>query len=684
MTLATGTDQLAYGDTIREMSNSVVCLHQLRKNYGSVQALKGIDFTVYRGEIFGLIGPDGAGKTTTFGILAGVMEATSGEVSVLDLPPREARLALGYVTQKFSLYADLSIAENMRYSAGLRKVPDKAFEARSAHLPKRVDLNRFTDRLAGQLSGGMKQKLSLCCALVAQPEILLLDEPTTGVDPVSRREFWDLLAAVAAEGVTVIAATPYLDEAERCHRIALIYKREIQQIGTLGELRSSLGLSRIELRVDNLSADNLLEAETALTSSLNQKAQQIEDIQTFGDRLDVMVCDVQQGQQQIRSVLQQHGIPISSLRSDEATLENVFVNRLRRQGSDPAYVYFPAYRAGKEKGELAINTHNLQKTFGNFRAVKGIDVTVRYGEIYGLLGANGAGKTTTIKMLCGLLPASGGDIQLAGERSNLNRPEVRSRIGYMSQKFTLYDDLTIIQNLEFYCGVYGVPRQLRREKIDWVLETCGLVGKENTLTGSLPGGWKQRVAFGSSVMHEPDILFLDEPTSGVDPLARRQFWKLIRDFAQRGTAILVTTHYLEEAENCNNMAFMVAGEIVAQGSPSEIKAAQPGQLIELVSLQVQLASNLLKDRLEAWRVSIFGDRLHLVLDNPRAELPQVEQWLKAEGINLQSARLIPFSLEDAFIGIVQKETVQGAAVPGVAIQGADTPKAGSQHPGATV
>ncbi len=626
-------------------ADSVIAVHDLRKSYGPLEALKGIDFTVQRGEIFGLIGPDGAGKTTTFGILAGVMESTSGEVMVLGTQPREARLDLGYVTQKFSLYADLSIAENMRYSAGLRQVPEDEFKTRSDELLRRVDLHRFTDRLAGQLSGGMKQKLALCCALVAEPKVLLLDEPTTGVDPVSRREFWDLLAAVAAEGVTVVAATPYLDEAERCNRIALIYEGEIQQIGTLAELRDSLGLARIEVR-----ADKLIEAEAVL----NNSGQQIVDIQTFGDRLDVMVTNATQGEQQIRDVLSQNNLALKDLRQDEATLENVFVNRLRQQGSDPPYIEFPAYRSGKEKGGLAINTQNLQKTFGDFQAVKGIDVTVRYGDIYGLLGANGAGKTTTIKMLCGLLPASGGDIQLAGETSDLNRSEVRSCIGYMSQKFTLYDDLTIIQNLEFYCGVYGVPRKLRREKIDWVLETCGLTGRENTLTGSLPGGWKQRVAFGSSVMHEPDILFLDEPTSGVDPLARRQFWKLIRDFAQQGTAILVTTHYLEEAENCNDMAFMVAGEIVAQGSPSDIKTSQPGQLFELVSEQIQAASNLLKARLAEWRVSIFGDRLHLVLDNPDQELAEVQRWLKAEQIEVSSARPIPFSLEDAFIGIVQR------------------------------
>lgn len=284
-----------------------------------------------RGEIFGLIGPDGAGKTTTFIILAGVMEAISGEVVVLGKQPRAARLDLGYVTQKFSLYADLSIGENMRYSAGLRQVPEDVFEARSQQLLKRVDLHRFTDRLTGQLSGGMKQKLALCCALVAQPKVLLLDEPTTEVDPVSRREFWDLLATVAAEGVTVVAATPYLDEAERCSRIALIYEGELQQIGTLDELRDSLGLSRIEVR-----AGELLKAEAVLSES----GEQIKDIQTFGDRLDVMVTDADQGQQQIRRVLEQNNIALKDMRPDEATLENVFVNQFRRDRLTVALAFF--------------------------------------------------------------------------------------------------------------------------------------------------------------------------------------------------------------------------------------------------------------------------------------------------------------------------------------------------------
>lgn len=619
----------------------------LRKHYGSLAAVKGIDLTVRPGEIFGLIGPDGAGKTTTFQILAGVMAATAGEVAILGQPPRDARLDLGYLTQKFSLYEDLSIEENLRYVAGLRRVPEPRYGERAPELLQRVGLEPFRQRLAGQLSGGMKQKLALCCALIADPKVLLLDEPTTGVDPVSRREFWDLLAAVAADGVTVVAATPYLDEAERCHRIALIYGGEIQQIGSLAQLRESLGLSRIELWAQPLTA-----AAAALED--HPQGEAIVDVQPFGDRLDVLVTDGEQGAAAIRRALAQQNLEITDLRVDEPTLENVFVSRLRQQGSDPPYLEFPAYRSGKEKGAVAIAAQSLLKTFGDFVAVKDLDLEVRYGEIYGLLGANGAGKTTTIKMLCGLLPASGGQMQLAGETENLHRPQVRSRIGYMSQKFTLYDDLTILQNLQFYCGVYGVPRQLRREKIDWVLETCGLVGREEVITGSLPGGWKQRVSFGASVMHEPDILFLDEPTSGVDPLARRQFWRLIRDFARRGTAILVTTHYLEEAENCNHMAFMVAGEIVAQGTPSDIKGGQPGQLMELVSQQVQSASDLLKQRLEDWRVAIFGDRLHLVLDHPDQELPQVRQWLADADIDVAALRPIPFSLEDAFIGIVQR------------------------------
>ena len=656
----------------------VIRVAGLQKHYGKKNnqtiAIQGIDFEVQRGEIFGLIGPDGAGKTTTFQILAGVMEASAGEIQVLGRSPRDARLGIGYLTQQFSLYLDLSLDENIRYSAGLRQVPPDRFQERRDRYLKLMDLDRFGDRLAGQLSGGMKQKLALCCALVSEPEILLLDEPTTGVDPVSRREFWDVLATLASQGMTIVVATPYLDEAERCNRISLMYEGKIQQTGTLRQLRQNLGLSRLELRTPQLAAvERALVAAMRSPSPLGEtRDSALVDVQTFGDRLDVLVHSPEEGTKTIQQIAQQERLKISEIEPVDVTLENVFVTQLRQQGAEPPFVPFPrlspsgsSFGSDREesraaKGTAAIETHHLYKTFGNFQAVKDVTLQVRYGEIYGLLGANGAGKTTTIKMLCGLLSASGGEISLAGQTSNLRDPDLRRRIGYMSQKFTLYDDLSIVQNLEFYCGVYGVPRSQRREKIDWVLHICGLEGQEDLITGGLPGGWKQRVAFGASVMHEPEILFLDEPTSGVDPLARRQFWRLIEDFARRGTAVLVTTHYLEEAEHCNYMGFLVAGEVVAEGSPTQIKAAQPGRLIELVTNQNQAASDLLKTQMEPWRVSIFGDRLHLVLDNPDREMPQIKTWLfayqKPDGtrIEVQSIRPISFTLEDAFIGIVQR------------------------------
>lgn len=654
-----------------QLAPAAITVRGLHKHYGKLAAVRGVDFTVQSGELFGLIGPDGAGKTTTFHILGGVMDATAGEISVLGRSAREARLDTGYLTQQFSLYLDLSIHENLRYVAGLRQVPDHLFRVRRNKYLSLMNLEQFGDRLAGQLSGGMKQKLSLCCALIAQPQVLLLDEPTTGVDPVSRREFWDVLAELSAEGMTIVVATPYLDEAERCNRIALMYDGQIQKIGTPAELRASLKLQRLEVRTTQL------EATEQLFSSAVAGNSEIADVQVFGDRLDILVPNLQRGEIFLRKLLYQHHLPAPIIERAEPTLENVFVAHLRQQGATPEFFPFPRTRGGDRSEnsrfqttanskansasfssppdvDIAICAQNLSQVFGTFQAVKNVNVQVRYGEIFGLLGANGAGKTTTIKILCGLLQASSGNVSLGGETRDLRNAELRRRIGYMSQKFTLYDDLTIVQNLEFYSGVYGVPPKQRRDKIDWVLATCGLVGQETMLTGQLPGGWKQRVAFGAAVLHEPDILFLDEPTSGVDPIARRQFWKLINDFARNGTAILVTTHYLEEAEQCNRISFMVAGEVAAEGSPSELKAAQAGQLLEIVVDRPQIASNLLKCHFDPWRISIFAERLHVVLDHPDQELPSLRLLLTAHHLTLQSLRPIPFSLEDAFIGIVQR------------------------------
>ena len=623
----------------------------LVKRYGELDAVRGIDLDVRAGEMFGLIGPDGAGKTSTFQILGGVMEPTAGSAVLLGQPARAAREHVGYLTQAFSLYPDLSVAENLRYVGELRRVPVTEIVRRGQRYLTMFGMARFLDRLAGRLSGGMKQKLALACALVAEPRVLLLDEPTTGVDPVSRREFWDALAQLSSQGMTILLATPYLDEAERCHRVALMYEGRIHRTGTPVELREGLGLARLEVR----AADLRLAVEALAGRS------EIADVQRFGDRLDVMVRDVAAGEGAVRAALGTAGLPIDGLRTATPTLENTFVAVLRGLGDEPAVGLFPEGRAAPAPSrDVAIGAQGLHKTFGDFQAVKGLDLEIRYGEVYGLLGANGAGKTTTIKMLCGLVEPSAGEVSLAGERGELRSAEVRQQLGYMSQKFSLYDDLSIDDNLDFFAGVYQVPPALRAARKRWVLEFAGLKGRGAQLTGSLPGGWKQRVAFGAAIMHEPRVIFLDEPTSGVDPIARRAFWSMINRLADRGTAILVTTHYLEEAEQCNRLGFMVAGELVAEGTPSGVKAALGGRVLEIRTDAPQRAMELLQAEMDDWRVSRFGDRLHVIVDgDAQAAGRAVTERLRQGGVRVLEQTDQDYSLEDVFLLIATR----GAAAP---------------------
>jgi ABC-2 type transport system ATP-binding protein len=636
-------------------SGTAVRVVDLHKHYGAVEAIRGLTFEIRPGEIFGLIGPDGAGNTTTFQILAGVMEATSGTAKVFGLPARDMRSDTGYLTQTFSLYPDLTVRENLRYIGDLRQVPHEEIERRGLHYLQLFDLDRFIDRLAGRLSGGMKQKLALACALVPEPRVLLLDEPTTGVDPVSRREFWDTLAHLSAAGLTILVATPYLDEAERCNRVALIYGGAIQQIGTPEELRNSLGATRLEVRTTPLGR-----AEPILSEMIGPDREVI-DVQRFGDRLDVLVRDAARAEPAIRTRLEKAGLRVDEIRTDEPMLENTFVARLRALGQEVKRLSFPGRHDHHAlRGQIAIGAAGLTKEFGSFRAVDHVSLQVQYGEVYGLLGANGAGKTTTIKMLCGLLDPTRGEVQLAGTRKQIRLSAVRQQVGYMSQKFSLYDDLPIDENLAFFAGVYGVPPEERDEKIQWVLAFAGLEGKEHQLVGSLPGGWKQRVAFGAAILHEPGVLFLDEPTSGVDPIARRTFWTLINRLADSGTAILVTTHYLEEAEQCNRLGLMVAGELVAEGTPSGIKSQQPGHLLELHVDRPQLALDFLKRVMARWRVSLFGDRLHVIMEEEAGPAQHIlSDRLAAEGVHVISAREARFSLEDVFISVVEKARREG-------------------------
>lgn len=643
-------DAVVAWEPASEVAETAIKVRGLAKSYDGFEAVKGVDLEIAAGEIFGIIGPDGAGKTSVFQVLGGVMEPTSGEAEMYGKSTVDARPFVGYLTQTFSLYQDLSVAENLRYVGQLRLLSRKLIEERGHHYLAMFDMERFKDRLAGSLSGGMKQKLALACALIAQPKILLLDEPTTGVDPVSRREFWDALAGLASDGMTMVVATPYLDEAERCHRVALMYNGQIRQTGTPAEIREQPGLQRLEVRATDLG--QLGQAEDLLN-----RIPSINDVQRFGDRLDLMVADVSTGEKTTREALAAAGIEAKEIKAGAPTLENSFVAKLRELGGELKVAPFPRRREFRQRppGAIAIGAHNLSKRFGSFHAVKNINIEVKYGEIYGLLGANGAGKTTTIKILCGLLAASSGKMELAGETGSLRSSFVRQRIGYMSQKFSLYDELTIEENLDFFAGVYQVPHEEREEKKNWVLEISGLEGKGDLVTGSLPGGWKQRVAFGAAVMHEPSVLFLDEPTSGVDPLARRAFWKMINSFADRGVAVLVTTHYLEEAEQCNRLGFMVAGELVAEGTPSGVKAAQGGHLLELITDEPQAAADLLKQTRERWRISLFGDRLHVVVDSdPLIELASLTHELNRSNIRVIRGYETPYSLEDVFISVVEK------------------------------
>ena len=633
-------------------SEVAIRVRGLRKVYGQIEAVRGIDLDVNSGEIFGVIGPDGAGKTSVFQILGGVMQATSGEAIMLGRSTREARSYVGYLTQVFSLYHDLSVAENLRYVGELRRLSTREIDRRGRRYLSMFGMERFMDRLAGKLSGGMKQKLSLACALIIEPKILLLDEPTTGVDPVSRREFWDALADLSSQGITIVVATPYLDEAERCTHVALMHEGRIHQTGTPRELREGLGLQRLVVRASKLSqAEDLLDETGG-----------IEDAQRFGDHLDVMVKEARAGEKLTRETLGKAGLEVEAVEVAAPTLENTFVTLLRQVGDEVRSTPFPVKREFQKRppDAIAIGARGLTKQFGDFTAVHNVNLEVRYGEVYGLLGANGAGKTTTIKMLCGLLEPSGGEAELAGKTGALRSAFVRERVGYMSQKFSLYDDLTIDENLDFFAGVYQVPLAERAEKKQWVLAFSGLKGRAKQITGSLPGGWKQRVAFGAAVMHEPSVLFLDEPTSGVDPPARRAFWKMINSFADRGMGILVTTHYLEEAEQCNRLGLLVAGELVAQGTPTGLKADQKGHVLELITDAPQRANNLLKGEIDRWRVSLFGDRLHVIVDEDAATgIRNITERLMSQGIHVSSAREQPYSLEDVFIAVVEKMRKEG-------------------------
>ncbi|MDG4555445.1 MAG: ATP-binding cassette domain-containing protein [Candidatus Competibacter sp.] len=531
------------------------------------QALDDIDLTVAPGRIAGLIGPDGAGKTTLMRLAAGLLRADAGELRVLDLDvsrePLAVQSAIGYMPQRFGLYEDLSVQENLDLYADLQGVPVAERGERYAELMRLVGLARFAARLAGRLSGGMKQKLGLACTLVRPPRLLLLDEPTVGVDPVSRRELWAIVQRLVREqGVSVLLSTAYLDEAERCDEVILLHQGRLLGQGTPASFSEPLA-GRCHLAnapaIPKRRLQMRLAALPAVADAIIQ-GERVRVVTHAAGPPDLSELDAGPAGVEIRPVA--------------PNFEDAFITRLQAERAEatPNPPLPGAHAMAGPGGAAVIRVDRLERRFGAFYAVRDVSFEVRRGEIFGLLGANGAGKSTTFRMLCGLLPASGGRLEVAGHDLRRAAAQARGRIGYMAQRFSLYANLTVAQNLRFFASAYGLVQRRRQERIRWALDGFDLERYADMASGDLPLGYKQRLAMAAALMHEPDILFLDEPTSGVDPLARREFWHRINRLAEQGVTVLVTTHFMDEANYCDRLVIMADGEVLAQGTPAETKA----------------------------------------------------------------------------------------------------------------
>ncbi|MEY6433231.1 ATP-binding cassette domain-containing protein [Thioalkalicoccus limnaeus] len=526
-----------------------------------IEALTDISCTLAPGAVTGLVGPDGAGKTTLMRVVAGLLRPDAGRVEVLGLDvtaePLAVQSCIGYMPQRFGLYEDLSVRENLDLYADLQQVPEAARRERYAHLMDMTGLGPFLGRLAGRLSGGMKQKLGLACTLVAPPRLLLLDEPTVGVDPVSRRELWSIVhRLVEQEGMSVLLSTAYLDEAERCADVILLHAGRLIDQGPPECFTEPLRGRVFEIAVTPATR-RARRAELSRRPGVVDAALQGESIRVILDAASA------------QEFPPEHEPEGSDWQRVRPRLEDSFVERLSN-GARAA----PRSDARKRSrlAGTAIEVESLHRVFGDFVAVKDARFSVEPGEVFGLLGANGAGKTTTFRILCGLLPPTAGQVRVAGVDLRRAPAEARRRVGYMSQSFALYTNLTVRQNLDFFARAYGLRGRHARARIDWALESFELAALTTADSGTLPLGYKQRLAMAAALMHEPHILFLDEPTSGVDPLARREFWDRINALAEEGVTILVTTHVLPEAEYCDRVAILAAGEILALGTPAAIKA----------------------------------------------------------------------------------------------------------------
>jgi ABC-2 type transport system ATP-binding protein len=544
------------------MADPVASVRALTKRFAGQQApaLDGVSMVIEPGRMTGLVGPDGAGKTTLIRVLAGLIDPDQGDATVFGLPATATdRAMIGYMPQRFGLYEDLTVIENLTLYADLRGLPAAEHKASFDRLLDFTDLRRFTDRLAGKLSGGMKQKLGLACAMVRTPRLLLLDEPGVGVDPISRRELWQMVKDLAGEGIGVLWSTAYLDEAEKCDSVTLLTEGKVIYAGPPQTLTDTIR-DRV-FRVDVPGAGR----RVALQHALDNPA--VIDGTVQGDALRLMV----RAQTPVPAPTALGLAPGAVLVPARPRFEDAFIDLL---GGGPSGTSQLAehYRVIAATDAPAIIAAGLTRRFGDFTAADAISFTVPRGQIFGLLGPNGAGKSTTFKMLCGLLTPSAGNGSVAGFDLRHAKADARQSLGYMAQKFSLYGDLSVQQNLNFFAGTYGLQGTDARQAIDRSIEIFHLERYLKTNAGTMPLGFKQRLALACAVLHQPPVLFLDEPTSGVDPLVRREFWTHINGMVEKGVTVLVTTHFMDEAEYCDRATLIYRARQIATGTPDELKA----------------------------------------------------------------------------------------------------------------
>ena len=627
------------------------------KRYKHHLAVDGLDFTVNRGEIYGLIGPDGAGKSTVMKAIAGVLGYEGGSAEVFGIVVDSERAAeqvkrrIGFLPQGLglNLYPELSVEENIDFFARLRLVSEADLRERKARLLAITRLERFRTRLMKQLSGGMKQKLGLICTLIHEPELAILDEPTTGVDPVSRRDFWAILAEwQAVKGMTALVSTAYMDEAARFHRLSFLSHGQVLASGTPSDVRALVpGL------VVTVEATPQLDAMVRLKRRYPQ-------VESMGASLHVFTPEREPDAAAagIRDALD--SLPVTQLHTDEPELEDVVVALLLKEQDAQAGASAASGHAAHSWNRqpfdgLAVQAKELIRDFDSFRAVDRVSFDMKQGEIFGLLGANGAGKTTVIKMLTGILPPTGGEGRVAGADMRTASGAIKERIGYMSQAFSLYLDLTVIENIRLFAGIYGLARRQAQQRMEWIVDMAGLGGYEHDRTGRLPMGVRQRLALGCALVHSPRVLFLDEPTSGVDPIGRRRFWEILSRLArEEGVAILITTHYLSEAEHCDRLALMYAGRIVAEGTPAELKTQVEQEVGHLLEIAIDKPGAALAHVAASGfpGAALFGTKIHVLSRDPSRDEARLREVLGRVGIAVAAVRPRMLSLEDVFVSRV--------------------------------